>query len=426
MTVRSNYIIISNILNRLTQLDPSFNFYHFGWRSDVDKAITNNFNVDANTGKMYPSVQWIVPEQSEWNMSDEYQQRENLKMCLYFDALQDYDNCGKPVKLTMLEQMQVLKAQAQNFVINFNKVLCHYGLGQIQNKPIIELDSYSHKDRVIVCKICFDLDFIAECPELLDISSFPDDLEVCDLENYCDCIQQVPPEPPTSVLNSFVFDGVNEYIQTPVTPSLDFDYNETFSISIWVKNVSSSAFLIGKSNVAVTKAYFVRLVGNLVAFSFTNSPQGFSIRTVASLDTSVWNHIIVTNDLGGGTANMKIYINGVLQPTTIVTLPAITSSIKNTSSLFLGGLSVSNLGSFTCANARLWNIKLDAADVLEEYNSGVVRVIPTQGANCVYNPDFDNATWDGLQWNIPDLTGVTAGYTSINMEEADRISDVPS
>ena len=421
-------------MNRLTQLDTNFNFYHFGWRSDVDKAITNNFNVDANTGKMSPSVQWVIPEQSEWKMSDEYQQREIVKMCLFFDALQDYDNCGKPVKLTMLEQMQVLKAQAQNFIVNFNKVLCHYGLGQITSNPIIELDSYSHKDRMIVCKVCFDLDFIAECPEVLDISSFPDDLEVCDLENYCDCIQVQPPSE-VPILYSFLLDGVNEYLRMPLLPAYDAIVKESpFSFSLWVKpnNVSGNFALFSRYN--SSNSYGVEMIirsGNLrfrIGRTGTQNFTNLHIETT-SLPISVgnWYHVLYTYDGSQDAAGAKIYVNGVQQSTAITfnALSGVGDIAPATTNWQVGGQQlVATLNGYVGV-FRLWTVELSPSEVLEEYNSGVMKPTAVQEASLLINPDFNNATYSG-QWFIPDLTGIAGNYESINMEELDRTTDVPS
>jgi hypothetical protein len=42
------------------------------------------------------------------------------------------------------------------------------------------------------------------------------------------------------------------------------------------------------------------------------------------------------------------------------------------------------------------------------------------------NPDLDASTWNGSEFDIPDLTGITAGYTTINAEEEDKVEDCPS
>ena len=123
---------------------------------------------------------------------------------------------------------------------------------------------------------------------------------------------------------------------------------------------------------------------------------------------------------------MKIYIDGILQITSIFK-DNFSGSLINTEILTLGGQPtpynpIYGLGNY--AQARMWNIELSAAEVLTEYNNGL-NSSTIQTGSLILNTDINNATF-GTEWSIPDLTGITAEYTSANMEVEDRVEDCPS
>ena len=189
MTTRVNYIKISNLLNLLVQNDANFEYYHFGYPSDINISIQNNFNVDSETGILYPVVHWSIPDSSTLLFKDTTNQKERIRMSLWFFKLQDYDNCGERDERTLLEQMVFLKDIAEDFFINFHRAMCEkYGFGDITTEPTIQLDSNVFKDRLISVKIDFEILVNVECNEnLVDLNILPDELPECDLEDYCNC-----------------------------------------------------------------------------------------------------------------------------------------------------------------------------------------------------------------------------------------------
>ena len=77
------------------------------------------------------------------------------------------------------------------------------------------------------------------------------------------------------------------------------------------------------------------------------------------------------------------------------------------------------------AKTRIWNVELSASEVATMYNGGTIQNSPIQPASLIVNTDINNAVF-GTQFTVPDLTGVTGGYTSINMESGDLLSECPS
>ena len=69
----------------------------------------------------------------------------------------------------------------------------------------------------------------------------------------------------------------------------------------------------------------------------------------------------------------------------------------------------------------MWNTQLNAGEVLSLYNGLTVP----KSANLIINADLDSSVWNGLEFDIPDLTGVTTGYTTRNAEEEDKVEDCP-
>ena len=53
-------------------------------------------------------------------------------------------------------------------------------------------------------------------------------------------------------------------------------------------------------------------------------------------------------------------------------------------------------------------------------------MIPSvQGTDLIIDTDINSATFDGSEWQIPDTSGTTSGYESVNMEIGDKINDCP-
>jgi len=73
----------------------------------------------------------------------------------------------------------------------------------------------------------------------------------------------------------------------------------------------------------------------------------------------------------------------------------------------------------------MWNTELSASDVNTQYNGGVIQNTPVQSASLVLDTDIANGSF-GTEWTIPDLTSITGGYTSVNMEVEDRVDECPS
>ncbi len=77
------------------------------------------------------------------------------------------------------------------------------------------------------------------------------------------------------------------------------------------------------------------------------------------------------------------------------------------------------------AKVSMWNIVLSSSDIDKVYNCGKINESQIQNLNLILNTNINAASWNGSEFNIPDLTGITAGYTSVNSEESDLLTDCP-
>lgn len=184
----SNFIKVSNLLNKLASQTPELEFYHFGFLHDLNTSPTNNFNKDAKKGRLFPSLDWIVPDETTYLINEP--EKERVKMCLIFSDLQGYQNKGNADRRSLLENWSDLKNVSKRFILLFNRALCELNLGGIDEKTPIreELDAYASDFKTQVLKLNFDLILNGECFEVED-DPLPTLAENCDLENYCFCAE---------------------------------------------------------------------------------------------------------------------------------------------------------------------------------------------------------------------------------------------
>jgi hypothetical protein len=231
----------------------------------------------------------------------------------------------------------------------------------------------------------------------------------------------------TNKCYSLLLDGVNEYIDCTNNVAFDFERTDSFSLSGWVKLnglIGLQSILRKKTFVALSKGWFLSTSGNEIRFDLQNNGGVNGLITItsgANLSAGVWYHIAATYSGNSDFSGVNIYLNGALQTNTIDS-NTLTATIKNTTFVSIGGPSFFN---GNIANARMWNTELTSIQISAEYNSGRILSPAVQGANLILDTDINNATF-GTEWEIPDVSGITAGYESVNMEIGDRVEDCPS
>ena len=223
---------------------------------------------------------------------------------------------------------------------------------------------------------------------------------------------------------SLIFDGVNEYINTPPAAGI-FDRFDPFTFSMWVKPQFKSFPMLFSKYLSGTgyRLFINSSAGNTLQFEMEAAGE-VSIRTVSAVTFNQWQLLTVSNDGIGAANGVKIYLNGN-ELTKNILSDNLTSSILTAKPLEIGAETNQPLYySGNIASFRAWKVELTPTQILGEYNGGTIKTDPVQNTNLVINTDINKATFIS-QWSIPDLTGITAGYTSVNMEIEDRVEDCP-
>jgi hypothetical protein len=244
-----------------------------------------------------------------------------------------------------------------------------------------------------------------------------------------ECIDFAPE--PTNI-TSFDLDGVNEYIDTIFTPLYARDKDLPFSFSVWCKldTLTGNRSIIDKYNNPSSKGVELMLHSTVIRFGLNGGPvfsSGIFVKTNNSPPINTWFLLTTTYDGSVNTTGLKIYFDGVLQSTFNEAFNnGFTNSILEPNKTYTIGLK-SGLPTYSglINSVRIWDVELSSGDVLTEYNSGAVNFPPVNSSNLILEMLPDNSTWNGSSFDIDDLTGITAGYSSINMEEVNKVNDAP-
>ena len=239
-----------------------------------------------------------------------------------------------------------------------------------------------------------------------------------------DCENQIPEN---EICKSLSFDGVNEFLNCTNNPVFNFGISNAFSIETWVKfdNLTGFRFLVSKwtrPTPTDVRAYFTSTNGNKFTFRmFSTNSNGIIVDTNTSLNLGQWYHLVATYNGNADASGVNLYVNNSVSNNII--LNNISGLIGNSEPLQIGGQDTFYTAG-QIAKARVWNVELTASDVNTQFNGGTIQTSPVQSGNLVVDTDINNAVF-GTQFNVPDLTGITGGYTSANMEQGDLLNECP-
>lgn len=252
----------------------------------------------------------------------------------------------------------------------------------------------------------------------------------CTVSLQEECVAVTPPIPSNGT--SFSLDGVNEYIETVHNVAYDLPTTDPFSISAWCKmgTLATNREIISKYDTGAGRGVLLMLHGGVIRFGINGGgifSTGIFIKTVSPPPIGVWFLLTATYDGSINTNGLKVYFNNILQSKTIeagnngfagsivVTGEPYTIGYRPTVGTFSGLLN----------SIRIWKKELTASDVTSEYNSGTVLMPALYESDLIVEMVPDSSIWNGVEYVIDDLTGITVGYKTINMEEIDRVADFP-
>lgn len=158
-----NILQVSNLFNQIAQGIPAINFYHYGYYSDINTNIQNNFTGENTVGKLYPAVSFLYPDSRLSIKQDSV--RGSLNCRLVFSDLQYYNNDSSPRNESILEQQAALEAIAVNFIAEVNRLGRQVGnnLG-LSGDVSFNYLSDAHNDSLVLVTADFALFYGLDCP----------------------------------------------------------------------------------------------------------------------------------------------------------------------------------------------------------------------------------------------------------------------
>jgi len=199
-----NIVQISNLFNQVclginAQTAGRIGFYHYGWYSDINANISNNWTGDNALGRLYPAVQFMYPTATI--EVKEKSVKGSLRCRLVVSRPQYYENDGSYINQSIIEAQAELEALAINIISEFNRLgrIPTNGMSTgIQNPITIDYLSDAHNENLVLVDVAFNLWYVWECPtDVVDIPSLPAPFNnlppaVTDLEKE----QYIPNTPP--------------------------------------------------------------------------------------------------------------------------------------------------------------------------------------------------------------------------------------
>ncbi len=238
-----------------------------------------------------------------------------------------------------------------------------------------------------------------------------------------------PTPPPFSNVNSFSFDGIDEYFLGTSTYS-ELDGQNKATISFWIKpqdNAFRILLHVPRNNTNANGQFLIYQRDGRIHMNIDTSSY-YCITPNNTLILNQWQHVMICMDLPISGAEGKIFINGVDQ-TSAENWYNRTALSTSTGGLYIGeannGYQSPFLGNID--EVAIWSGTDLRNDVATIYNNGEPTDLNNNGltAPTTWQRMGDNAVWNGATWTMTDVNG---GYTnrSINMIEANRTTDVPT
>jgi len=175
-----NIVQISNLFNVVCiginqQTAGRVGFYHYGWYSDINANISNNWTGDNSLGRLYPAVQLMYPTATI--EVKEKSVKGSLRCRMVVSRPQYYENDGSYINQSIIEAQAELEALVINIISEFNRLGRVPANGMqtgIQNPITIDYLSDAHNENLVLVDVGFNLWYVWECPtDVVDIAGLP-------------------------------------------------------------------------------------------------------------------------------------------------------------------------------------------------------------------------------------------------------------
>jgi hypothetical protein len=177
-TTAMNIVQLSNLFNQvclaINQSTPDrIGFYHYGWYSDINSNVTNNWTGNNYLGRLYPAVQLLYPTTRA--EIKEKSVKGTMECRLIISRPQYYNNDASFNNQSILECHAELEALAVNILSEFNRIGrgSKYQAG-INNNVTIDYLSDAHNENLVLLDCQFQIWYLWECPtDTADIAGLP-------------------------------------------------------------------------------------------------------------------------------------------------------------------------------------------------------------------------------------------------------------
>jgi hypothetical protein len=171
-----NIVNISNLFNQIclginVAAPNTIGFYHYGWYSDINANVSNNWTGNNDLGRLYPAVQLMYPTATI--DIKEKSVKGSIDCRMVVSAPQYYENNAQYKDESIIETQAKLEALAINILSEYNRIARTMQTG-IQNPITIDYLSDAHNENLVLLDIKFRIWYVWDCPTITaDIAGLP-------------------------------------------------------------------------------------------------------------------------------------------------------------------------------------------------------------------------------------------------------------
>jgi len=163
-----NIVNISNLFNQIclginVAAPNTIGFYHYGWYSDINANVSNNWTGNNDLGRLYPAVQLMYPTATI--DIKEKSVKGSIDCRMVVSAPQYYENNAQYKDESIIETQAALEALAINILSEYNRIARTMQTG-IQNPITIDYLSDAHNENLVLLDIKFRIWYVWDCPTI--------------------------------------------------------------------------------------------------------------------------------------------------------------------------------------------------------------------------------------------------------------------
>jgi hypothetical protein len=176
---------------------------------------------------------------------------------------------------------------------------------------------------------------------------------------------------PGAIRGALAFDGIDDYVQIPDAPSLDFGKGD-FTIDAWLRTTqkNTTAVILDKRQSSPLRGYYLYTKAGKLAIQLVAGGKPVDYISQSYVADGNWHHIGITVDRSSQVPKISWFLDGILS--TITHPNPLAGSLDNSSPLRLGVRSVSLDGYWNGVldELELFNRAMSPGEVYSIYAAG--------------------------------------------------------